>query len=99
MPKAFRALPSEVLLTALTQAYAEVNDGESLLVEMEGHGRESISESLDLSRTVGWFTSLYPVRLDISDAKDQLAALKLVKEQTRAFRAAVWLQRVEVSER
>jgi non-ribosomal peptide synthase protein (TIGR01720 family) len=84
MPKAFRALPSEVLLTALTQAYAEVNDGESLLVEMEGHGRESISESLDLSRTVGWFTSLYPVRLDISDAKDQLAALKLVKEQTRS---------------
>ena len=58
-----------------------VNDGESLLVEMEGHGRESISESLDLSRTVGWFTSLYPVRLDISDAKDPLAALKLIKEQ------------------
>ena len=79
MPKAFRALPSEVVLTALAQAY-----GESLLLEMEGHGRESISDSLDLSRTVGWFTSLYPVRLDVSGAEDPLAALKLVKEQTRS---------------
>jgi non-ribosomal peptide synthase protein (TIGR01720 family) len=79
MPKAFRALPSEVILTALAQAC-----GESLVIEMEGHGRESISDALDLSRTVGWFTSLYPVRLDVSDADDPLAALKLVKEQTRS---------------
>jgi non-ribosomal peptide synthase protein (TIGR01720 family) len=50
---------------------------------MEGHGRESISEAVDLSRTVGWFTSLYPVRLDVSDAEDSLAALKLVKEEVR----------------
>jgi amino acid adenylation domain-containing protein/non-ribosomal peptide synthase protein (TIGR01720 family) len=83
LPKALRALPSEVLLTALTQSVVEWTDKKSLLVEMEGHGRESISETLDLSRTVGWFTTLYPVRLDIAEAGDSLAALKLIKEQVR----------------
>jgi non-ribosomal peptide synthase protein (TIGR01720 family) len=82
-PRAFRTLPSEVLLTALAQAFAEWSNEKVLLVELEGHGRESISEALDLSRTVGWFTSLYPVRLDIADAEDSVAALKLIKEQVR----------------
>jgi amino acid adenylation domain-containing protein/non-ribosomal peptide synthase protein (TIGR01720 family) len=83
-PKAFRTLPSEVLLTAMAQAFAEWNGEKALLVEMEGHGRESISEAVDLSRTVGWFTSLYPVRLDIEEAADSVAALKLIKEQVRS---------------
>jgi len=82
-PKAFRTLPSEVLLTALAQAFADWTNEKGLLVELEGHGRESISEALDLSRTVGWFTSLYPVRLDIAEAEDSVAALKLIKEQLR----------------
>lgn len=84
MPKTFRVLPSEVVLTALAQAYAELDHHKSLLVELEGHGRESIRDGLDLSRTVGWFTSLYPVRLDVAGASDSVAALKLVKEQVRS---------------
>ena len=35
-----------------------------MLIDLEGHGREEIFADVDLSRTVGWFTSLYPVRLD-----------------------------------
>ncbi len=84
MPKTFRVLPSEVVLTALARAYAELDHNKSLLVELEGHGRESIRDGLDLSRTVGWFTSLYPVRLDVATANDSVAALKLVKEQVRS---------------
>ncbi|MDG4810826.1 amino acid adenylation domain-containing protein [Micromonospora sp. WMMD1120] len=62
----------------------------ALLVDVEGHGREQhLVEDADLSRTVGWFTSVYPVRLDVGagDRADALAlgrAVKLVKEQLRA---------------
>ncbi|MGO1081376.1 condensation domain-containing protein, partial [Inquilinus sp. CA228] len=56
---------------------------------LEGHGREELG-GLDLSRTVGWFTSIYPVRLTpkastgASPAADLEASLKAVKEQLRA---------------
>ena len=51
----------EVLLTALVQTFSEWTGSPNLLVDLEGHGRES--ESLDVSRTVGWFTTLFPVHL------------------------------------
>jgi non-ribosomal peptide synthase protein (TIGR01720 family) len=66
--------------------------GSSVLVDLEGHGREEIFSDIDLSRTVGWFTSLHPVRLelggiDVSEALSGGAALgicvKAVKEQLR----------------
>jgi non-ribosomal peptide synthase protein (TIGR01720 family) len=50
---------------------------------MEGHGREEIAEDLDLSRTVGWFTSVYPVVLEVAGAETPGAALQQVKEQLR----------------
>ncbi|MFD6327863.1 condensation domain-containing protein, partial [Streptomyces sp. NPDC058442] len=65
-----------------------------LLVDLEGHGREGVVDGADLSRTVGWFTSLYPVRLDLGvvDWSEVWAggpqagrALKRVKEQLRAL--------------
>ena len=61
---------------------------------MEDHGREEVFGAVDLSRTVGWFTSLYPVRLDVSglELEEALAggaalggALKRIKEQLRAL--------------
>ena len=65
-----------------------------MLVALEGHGREEdVVPGADLSRTVGWFTSIFPVRLDPGpvDVADALAggpaagsALKRVKEQLRA---------------
>ncbi|MGH4028498.1 condensation domain-containing protein, partial [Actinomycetota bacterium Odt1-20B] len=69
-------------------------DGTALLVDLEGHGREDVVEGVDLSRTVGWFTSLHPVRLDpgVHDPAALAAggpavgeALKRVKEQLRAL--------------
>ena len=68
--------------------------GHAVLLDLEGHGREEIFADVDLSRTVGWFTSLFPVRLDPGalDLDEALAggpalgrALKSIKEQLRAL--------------
>ncbi|WP_144572332.1 non-ribosomal peptide synthetase [Bacillus paramycoides] len=74
---------NEVLLAALVQATAVWTGQPILTVDLEGHGREEIIEDVDLSRTVGWFTSIYPVHLNITGANTPIAALKAVKEQVR----------------
>ncbi|MFG2912775.1 amino acid adenylation domain-containing protein [Kitasatospora sp. NPDC048298] len=91
VPAALRAEVNDVLLTALAVAVADWRlrrrgDGTSAtLIELEGHGREEIADGLDLSRTVGWFTSIHPVRLDPGPRPHQALgrAVKLVKEQLR----------------
>ncbi|MGW0391207.1 amino acid adenylation domain-containing protein [Streptomyces sp. NPDC003042] len=71
VPAAFGTRTNEVLLTGLALAVAawrrgrrEPADNTAVLVDVEGHGREEIAEDIDLSATVGWLTSLYPVRID-----------------------------------
>ncbi|MGB1061816.1 MAG: condensation domain-containing protein, partial [Ketobacter sp.] len=61
--RAYRTEINDLLLAALYQALTQWSGRSSLSVDLEGHGREFISEQLDISRTVGWFTSIYPVRL------------------------------------
>jgi amino acid adenylation domain-containing protein/non-ribosomal peptide synthase protein (TIGR01720 family) len=84
VPAAYRTQINDVLLTALSLTLARWSDGERILVELEGHGREELSPVLDLSRTVGWFTSLFPVALDLTRPEDLGATLKSVKEQIRS---------------
>ena len=55
-----------------------------MLVDLEGHGREELLDGVDLSRTVGWFTTMFPVALDVPRTADWGAVLKAVKEQLRA---------------
>ncbi|HEX6640777.1 MAG TPA: condensation domain-containing protein, partial [Thermoanaerobaculia bacterium] len=76
VPAAFHARINDVLLAALAVAIDR-----PILVDVEGHGRES--DRFDLSRTVGWFTSMFPVRIDAAGAPIA-QALKRVKEQLRA---------------
>ncbi|MEO3784916.1 amino acid adenylation domain-containing protein [Actinocorallia sp. B10E7] len=97
VPAAFHGRVGDVLLTALALAAAHWRKqrggrGTGLLVDLEGHGREEIVPGVDLSRTVGWFTSIHPVRLDPGQAEwteitsGGAAAgqsLKRVKEQLR----------------
>ncbi|WP_460207482.1 amino acid adenylation domain-containing protein [Scytonema sp. NUACC21] len=83
VPQAYNTQINDVLLTALVQAFAQWTDTRCLLVDLEGHGREEILEGVDLSRTVGWFTTVFPVLLDLRKARDPGSALKLVKEQLR----------------
>ena len=66
VPAAYQTQINDVLLTALVQAYAAWSGQGSLLVDLEGHGREELFDDVDLSRTVGWFTTLYPVRLRVA---------------------------------
>ncbi|MFD8200064.1 amino acid adenylation domain-containing protein [Streptomyces sp. NPDC059701] len=68
VPTALGARTNEVLLTALALAMAARTrpgpGGTSVVIDVEGHGREPLEQDADLSETVGWLTSLYPVRLD-----------------------------------
>ena len=82
VPTAFHAQINDVLLTALAVAIEQWRPG-PVLIDLEGHGRETTDTALDLSRTVGWFTSIYPVALDAGGAVAG-RALKRVKEQLRA---------------
>ena len=55
-----------------------------MLIELEGHGREDIFEEIDLTRTVGWFTTIFPVRLRL-ESEHPGVALKQIKEQLRGI--------------
>ena len=100
VPAAFHGGINDVLLTGLVVAIADWcrrrgrGSGGGVLLDLEGHGREEVFGDIDLSGTVGWFTSLFPVRLDPGalDVEDAMAgggalgrALKSIKEQLRAL--------------
>ncbi|HTU60095.1 MAG TPA: condensation domain-containing protein, partial [Polyangiales bacterium] len=81
-PSAYRTQVNDLLLTALSRALCRWSGSRSVSVELEGHGREDLFDDVDVSRTVGWFTSMYPVLL--TPAADVGASIKAVKEQLRA---------------
>ncbi|WP_245224985.1 condensation domain-containing protein, partial [Pseudozobellia sp. WGM2] len=75
---------NDVLLTALSIGINNTFRKQKVLIDLEGHGREHIAENMDITRTLGWFTSIYPVLLDISQAKDDpIEALVQTKENLR----------------
>jgi non-ribosomal peptide synthase protein (TIGR01720 family) len=82
---AYRVQVDAVLLTALTQTFAESTRTRSLLIDLEGNGREVIFDDVDLSRTVGWFTTIAPALLELGDISEPREALKLIKEYLRSF--------------
>jgi non-ribosomal peptide synthase protein (TIGR01720 family) len=83
VPVAYRTEINDILLTALAYTFTQWTGSRSLLIELKGHGREGILEAVDLSRTVGWFTSHFPVLLELAAASGLGAALQLVKAQLR----------------
>ncbi|HET9164853.1 MAG TPA: condensation domain-containing protein, partial [Candidatus Angelobacter sp.] len=104
VPEAFYGQINDVLLTALAFASVQwrrcysATDDTTITIDLEGHGREPMDSGLDLSRTVGWFTSVFPVCLDLQDVDlksiglyEAIAdlsavgrALKLIKDQLRS---------------
>ncbi len=106
VPRAYRTQINDVLLAALARALAAWTGDGRVLVDLEGHGREELFADVDLSRTVGWFTTVFPVLLDVRGAEGEGAALRAVKEQLRAvphrgigFGALRWLGDAAVRER
>lgn len=73
---------NDILLAGLMRAISESFGTANVLIDLEGHGREEIVDEADLSRTVGWFTSLYPVRLE--NHADNLRLITRTKETLRA---------------
>jgi non-ribosomal peptide synthase protein (TIGR01720 family) len=84
VPAAYRTQIQEVLLAALARTLGGWAGRERVAVALEGHGREELFEGADISRTVGWFTSVFPVALDADAGLDAVETLKRVKEQLRA---------------
>ncbi|MBM7114700.1 non-ribosomal peptide synthase/polyketide synthase [Archangium primigenium] len=83
LPTAYRTQINDVLLTALAQSLRQWSGGNRLTVDLEGHGREDLFEGVDLSRTVGWFTSLYPVQLELPETAGPVEQLRAVRHQLR----------------
>ncbi|NJC74321.1 non-ribosomal peptide synthetase, partial [Planosporangium thailandense] len=84
VPGVYRTQVNDVLLAALGRALAEWTGRDRTLIALEGHGREEILDGVDLSRTVGWFTSQFPLGLAVPADADWATVLKSVKEQLRA---------------
>ena len=84
VPGVYRTQVNDVLLAALGRVLAGWAGRERVLLDLEGHGREELFEGVDLSRTVGWFTTIFPVALEVTDQQDWGLTLKSVKEQLRA---------------
>jgi non-ribosomal peptide synthase protein (TIGR01720 family) len=75
----------ETLVAVLVRALHRWTGYRRLLIELEGHGREEIFDGVDLSRTVGWFTTLYPVLFELPAAPDDAPRLlRRVKEKLRS---------------
>ena len=98
VPKAYKTQINDILLTALLQTFSSWTNPGGLLIDLEGHGREDLFSDIDsdidsnldidLSRTVGWFTTVFPVFLELDGTKlnnhsDIGVIIKSVKEQLR----------------
>jgi len=79
--QAYHTEINDLLLTALADALAELSGTRGNLISLEGHGRESRIADVDLSRTLGWFTTAYPVRLHYNP--DMAIAIRQTKEMLR----------------
>lgn len=82
-PTVYRTQINDLLLAALAHTLANWTNASSALLLLEGHGREDLFADLDISRTVGWFTSAFPILLDLANTDGPGAVLKTVKEQLR----------------
>ncbi len=85
VPRAYNTRINEVLLTALARAHHAWSGRPDVLLDLESHGRQDLFSDVDVSRTVGWFTALHPLRLALENPRDAGEALIQVKEQLRAI--------------
>ncbi|WP_414620773.1 amino acid adenylation domain-containing protein [Calothrix sp. CCY 0018] len=83
IPKAYRTKVNEILVTALVQTYSQWTKSNSIMLDVEGEGREIFESKVDLSSTVGCFTSIFPVILSLESITESSEALKAIKEQMR----------------
>lgn len=73
---------NEVLIIALAITINKLTNNEDVVIELERHGREEINDCIDVSRTVGWFTSMYPAYFTV-ESREVDINIKSIKEQLR----------------
>ena len=79
--KAYNTEINDLLLTALAYAMKEIDKGDAQGITLEGHGREDIDPTIDHSHTIGWFTTMFPVKLELQgDIKE---SIQFIKESLR----------------
>ena len=83
VPAAYRTQVNDVLLAALARTVSAWAGSTRVVVDLEGHGREDVFDDVDLTRTVGWFTSLFPLALEV-ESTEPSRLLKSTKERLRA---------------
>ncbi len=83
-PAVYGTQINDLLLTALSRVLCRWSAEPSVLIQLEGHGREDLFDHLDLSRTLGWFTSMFPVRLAPLAEQDFGASIVAVRDQLAA---------------
>jgi non-ribosomal peptide synthase protein (TIGR01720 family) len=74
----------EMLLAALSTSPTLAGGQPAVRIDLEGHGRDDLFATVDVSRTVGWFTAQYPVRLDAAEGAAPRDVLLAVKERLRS---------------
>ncbi|WP_179867010.1 non-ribosomal peptide synthetase [Bacillus pseudomycoides] len=74
----------DLLVTALCRAIFDQTSKRDIVLEMESHGRQDLESNINVIRTIGWFTSLYPVLLNLGENNDISSQIKSIKEQLRA---------------
>jgi amino acid adenylation domain-containing protein/non-ribosomal peptide synthase protein (TIGR01720 family) len=82
---AYNTNVNDLLLAALVTTFNDYTGQRNLLISMEGHGREDVFGNIDIARTIGWFTSIYPVLLELDDTNGSLSTITSVKEQLRCI--------------
>lgn len=83
VPKAYQTQINDVLLTALALTYSQWTQQNSVLIDLETHGREDLFANINITRTVGWFTTIFPVFLELKNINNLEENLKYVKERLR----------------
>jgi non-ribosomal peptide synthase protein (TIGR01720 family) len=81
--QAFGTEIQDILLAALSLTFLEFSSISKMVIDIEGHGRQLDVAGVDLSRTVGWFTIIYPVALHVPQTRNYGEVIKSVKEQIR----------------
>ncbi|KAK9659821.1 hypothetical protein K7432_018452 [Basidiobolus ranarum] len=79
----FQTEATDLMISSLAIAYCKAFSVDSMTIGLEGHGREAWRDGIDVSRTVGWFTTIYPFVVEIGANCDQLSVLKRVKDQRK----------------
>jgi non-ribosomal peptide synthase protein (TIGR01720 family) len=72
---------NEVVLAALAMAYERWTGHGKLLINIEGHGREELFQDEDVTRTIGWFTAVYPLLLEIRKGATVTDIIRYIKQK------------------